>query len=330
VIVSGTDLVEWSGLPAPSRPVFVSGCSRSGTTLLGAMLGLGGGQLTVPESEFKWLLFGWGASSNGIVDLDRARPLLEHDRMFRRWGASIPHDAPTHVSHSSFVRYLVGDYARREGKDDATVWIDHSPGNVRYMRTLLDLFPNARFVHLIRDGRAVAASILPLDWGPNTALEAAHFWSLQIAAGLAGEEALGPDVVHRVRYEDLLSSPAPVLQKICDFAGLSYDDAMVTTRDYEVRGYETAHQGRVAHAPDPNRGQAWRNLLPARDIEDFEWLTCDLLSYLGYEPVFGPSARRPTKARHARVAAAGAVRRVVVNRVLHRRRMRDLAKRGEN
>ena len=65
----------------------------------------------------------------------------------------------------------------------------------------------------------MAASLLPLDWGPNNTLHAAEYWLAHTAPGLAAESELGAERVLRVKYEDLVSQPESALQRIASFAG---------------------------------------------------------------------------------------------------------------
>ena len=313
-----------SAAAPPRRPVFVGGCSRSGTTLLGAMLGVGPAAVTVPEATFKWELFedaGPAGSDPGSTRLDPsvlARRLRE-DRMFGLWDVDLPLGEP--LTYRGLLDGLVDSYAARVGKPDAGVWVDHTPGNIRFGLTLHRTFPDARFVHLVRDGRAVAASVLPLDWGPNSATESGLYWATQIAAGFALESALGPDVVRTVRYEDLVLDPAGTLPALCDFLGLPYRDDMLADRDYRVGAYETEQQRLVAAPPDPSRTEAWRDALAPRQIRDFERVTGELLEYLGYPVVLGAAARRASRREHLTTMLAANARRWTVDKVRFHRRV---------
>src|SRR3954467_11184607 len=162
------------------NPVFIGGCSRSGTTLLGAMLGYGPGAVAVPEAEFKWNLWSSGAVTDRGVHRDRAKRLLDADPKFGMWGVEAPTRLPEPATFESLLTHLVCDHAHAAGKPRPRRWTDHTPGNVRFFGTLHRHFSQARFVHLVRDGRAVAASVIPLDWGPNDAVEAATYWSTQL------------------------------------------------------------------------------------------------------------------------------------------------------
>jgi hypothetical protein len=302
-------------------PIFVGGCSRSGTTLLGAMLGWGEGRLTVPEADFKWEMYASCAVDQDRVDLPLARALLAGDPKFALWGIA---PAPGHGSmhFGELMSSLVERHAAARGTSARVAWIDHTPGNIRFVPTWHRVLPEARFVHVIRDGRAVAASVLPLDWGPNTATEAARHWALQVVAGLAAAEALGPDLVHTVRYEDLVLEPERTLKLVCDFAGIDYDDRMVDKRDYALPAYTAGQHDLVLSRPDPGRVEAWRDVLRPAQVRAFERLTGELLDLLGYRSDYGISAARQGPAEHYRELAGSAVRRVVLDRLRRRSRWR--------
>lgn len=97
-------------------------------------------------------------------------------------------------------------------------WGDKTPLYVRKMRLIQSLLPEARFIHVIRDGRDVALSNIPLWFGPNSIEEAAHWWQNWIRE--AREQSQGLDAYLEIRYEDLVLDTVPTLKKVCDFINL--------------------------------------------------------------------------------------------------------------
>jgi sulfotransferase family protein len=310
-------------------PILVGGCSRSGTTLLGAMLGAAPGHLTVPEAEFKWTLYAAGAVGRAdVVDVRAARAVLARDPKFGLWDVPLPSVAGggraggAEVPYDELVTGLVAEHALVRGRAADRAWVDHTPGNIRYVATLRRALAGARFVHVVRDGRAVAASVLPLDWGPNTAVEAARHWGLQVAAGLAAAVAYGPDVVHTVRFEDLVTDPERTMKEVCAFAGVDFDGAMLAPASYRLPAY-TARQHRLVGAPpDPSRVDAWRERLRPAQVRAFERLTGELLDCLGYPSVYGVRARRQPAREHYAEVAVSAARRLGLDRVRRAARWR--------
>lgn len=326
--MSVTSLEEEIRSAATPRPVFVGGCSRSGTTLLGAMLGVGADRLTVPEAEFKWQLLAHLGTPGPDVDLAAAAAFLRRDWKFRFWGCDLPTPvAGSRAPYAGLVSAVVLRHGRRVGKPAPALWIDHTPGNIRCALTLARLFTDARFVNVVRDGRAVAASVLPLDWGPNDVIEAARHWATQIALGLAAEQALGGARVLTVRYEDLVAEPDVVLRRICAFIDTPFDPAMLGTREYRVPGYSVAQHGLVGSAPDRARVDGWRGTLSRRQVETFEDTSGELLAYLGYELDYGVLAHRLPPLEHLRSSSVSVLRRWSVNRA-RRLLRRKLAEAG--
>lgn len=326
-------MTGWTeALPAPNHatcPVFIGGCSRSGTTLLAAMLGSGPGAITVPEAEFKWnAVKRRGADTR--MRLGSLFDFLERDPKFAYWGLTLPLLSPAEraapADLADVLARLAAAYASADGKPAATRWVDHTPGNIRYLATLAGLYPDAKLVHIVRDGRAVAASVIPLDFGPNTVAEAADYWASQAALGLAATKHFDDGRVMMVRFEDLLEHPRETLRAVCEHVGIRYNDAMVHERDYRVQAYTAEQHSLVARPPDPRRATAWRAALTRRDVEIFEARTGELLAYLGYAMDYGMAARDLGKTEHLQSATTSAVRRLVTDRVRrHLRRRRPTA-----
>ena len=145
--------------------------------MLGATLGRHSTCLAVPETTF-------------IADaLRRFHPIEEADpRALLRFVVASPRhrlwESPFDVDAvpdetirgglADVVRAVVAGYGRGRGRSEFRHWVDHTPLNLRHAVALFRLFPDARMLHLVRDGRAVAASVLPLDWGATDADTAAR------------------------------------------------------------------------------------------------------------------------------------------------------------
>ncbi len=303
------------------RPVFIGGCHRSGTTMLGAMLGVPPASLCVPEMPSKFGMLRLWERRGGAADPGAVLTQIARGWRFQMWGVEIDRAAVEDAAIASpreLVEYLVKSYGRKLGRSDADVWIEHSPRNVQCAATLFALFPEARMVHIVRDGRGVAASIMPLDWGPNEIEGAGHFWAEKVGYGLGAESALGPERVVRVRYEDLVLDPEKTLQALCPALGLAYDPAMVEGSGFRPHRYSARQHALVGHRPEPARVDAWERELTPRQVEIFEHVTGDLLCYLGYVPRYGARARRMSRGERltmrVRELAKGLVNQVRVRR----------------
>lgn len=269
---------------------FVVGCQRSGTTLLQAMLD-GHPQLAMaPESHFIVSLgrrFGgnWGAA--GETDAAFADALLER-RRFAYWrmdraellavlAVARPRD------FAGAVRTVFAAWAQRQGKP---AYGDKTPRYAAHLGALGGLFPEARFVHLIRDGRDVALSMAEsFERGPQSPVEGAMFWRTAVEAARRAGSALGPNRYLEVRYERLVAEPEAVISAVAAFLELDPDPRMLSPAESAGRiiaGYpEAADHGNLGRTIEARRD--WRHEMPAEGIADFELLAGDLLEQLGYE-----------------------------------------------
>jgi hypothetical protein len=290
-------------------PVFIGGCDRSGTTLLGSVLGSHHSILCVPEAQFKYELFVLASQNNKNIDIEKITDFLVRNWRLGLWG--ITEEIKNKFQKSgaediaSILRWLSARYGQKIGKTKFSQWIDHTPSNLRHIFQLLDYFPDARFIHIVRDGRAIAASssFSHLEWGPNTPLEAARFWLEKISYGLAAENTIGPERVIRIRYEDLLLQMNKTLERICDFLKIEVCDEMKKASGFTPHPYTARQHSLVGSPPDPKRAFAWKLSLTTREIEIFESVAGDVLRCLSYKPLFGECARpaKPWERRSMRL-----------------------------
>ena len=111
-----------------------------------------------------------------------------------RWS---PRRRPT--SRRRYARVYAA-YAAHQNKPR---YADKTPKYVKDMARLTNLFPEARFVHIVRDGRDVVLSFQSLTWGPDAAIEAALRWRNWVELGRAAARDSGEDKYMEVRYEEL-------------------------------------------------------------------------------------------------------------------------------
>ena len=287
-------------VPARVRPIFIGGCERSGTTMLGSMLGAGPRAVCTPESIFKTFAFqGLPWPPTGRASLCRLWQQIKKDRFYRNWELELPEDAtlPGHIgSFDELLVWLVRRYGRKIGLEEFDWWVDHSPHNLQHARWLRELFPDAKFIHLVRDGRAVAASALPIDrWGPHHIVDAGPWWDRRVGYGLAAEQLLAEEQIMRVQYEALLREPETTVREICRFTGLDFNVRMIGGGDFDVPKFSQKQHHLVGRPPDPSRATAWQKVLSKRQIEILEYFSAEMLTHLGYQPLYGLSARPPTK-----------------------------------
>jgi hypothetical protein len=298
-------------------PFFV-GCGRSGTTLFRAIFD-SHPDLAIPgESHFIVHLLPNRRRYETAMGLDAEAflaDLLPHPR-FRLWRladddvrSALKEDRPSTLADA--IRTVFRLYAASQGKSR---FGDKTPGYVSHLSSLAALFPEARFVHIIRDGRDVGLSYLDVSFGPDTVERAAIHWERMVERGRQAGRRLGPDRYVQVRYEDLLDDPEATARALCAFADLEFHPRMLR---YPERAADVARgsafpeaHGRLALPPTKGL-RDWRTQMAQKDVTAFELLAGDLLTELGYERTVQRAGVR------VRARVAGSRLRIQAGRLVH-------------
>jgi len=273
---------------------FIVGCGRSGNTLLRMMLDSSPEMAIPPETEVIVAAAEAGGDANTfcatVTDHWRFADMHIDASLFRSRVQSL-----RAFSTADGLRELYRCYAEKFGKSR---YGDKTPYYATYLPLIASLFPEARAIHIIRDGRAVAASMLPLWFGPNDAAEMGRYWTEIITTIRA--TATMPTM--EVRYESLVQQPDVELRAIFEFCELEWHDSVlryherapdrvreVTTDAPSVDGAVLApvhrrHEihRRLGHPPDPDRIDAWRDELSPGDLAAFMCHAAPMMRELGY------------------------------------------------
>lgn len=255
-----------------TSPIFLVGCVRSGTTMLRLMLDHHPEVAFLPEFEFAVdLVDDRGAAPR----LDAFHSYLEQHRIFLDHGLAIDRqlDFPG----------LLGSFLDQKRDRDAKPLVGATV-HTNFDR-LLHIWPDARFIHLVRDGRDVSRSIVQQGWAGN-AYEAAKMWLTAESLWADLAPRIGADRRHEVRYEDLVVRPEETLGSLCKFLGVPYDPAMLSYPQSSTYG-----------APSPSLSGQWQRMPPG-ELSTLESRLGEMLARLGYPPS-GQPARRPSRTRQA-------------------------------
>lgn len=262
---------------------FVVGSARSGTTMLRLMLNAHEQVAVPPESRFVVELW----TGNERVEREWFLQTLAANKRFQVW--DLPVDAVAHelpqgadVAYPEAIEAAYRAYAHVHGK---TIWGDKTPRYVEHIDVLARLFPEARFVHLVRDGRNVALSYGGVPFGPKNVAKAADLWRRRVAAGITSGRALPPGRYFELRYEQVVADPASQMRVLCDFLGLPFDEGML---EYTERARDAVLARSADHNPRLLEGtkarlRDWAEEMPARQIEIFEAVAGNELTELGYD-----------------------------------------------
>jgi hypothetical protein len=276
--------------------VFIVGCPRSGTTLLRRIVDAHPQVAIPPETHWVPTFFEdrAGLTPEGLVTPDLIDRLVEH-RKFPKLGITRQAlDAllvdGVSVSYARFVTGVFDLYGLAQGK--ALVG-DKTPEYGRKIRTLHGLWPQAKFVHLVRDGRDVCLSLTGwkvkaaklsrrfTTWDEDPVTTAAVSWEWNVRLVRERGEPLGPRRYYEMRYEALVARPAVECARLCAFLGVPYDDAMLRFHEGRTRA-DPALDAKRAWRPITAGLRDWRTQMTSEDVERFEAAAGDLLDELGY------------------------------------------------
>jgi len=254
-----------------TRPIFVAGSARSGTTLLQSALGAHPRIAAPPEIYFAtriWSLSDYYGDLRDDVALERAvRATLEFALLesLELDGAAVLAEAKAGPrTYGGLFETLMHHIAARRGKPR---WSDKTPWQAPSVAW--ELAPDAQVIHIVRDPRDVVASSVEAPWIGERPLELARAWArFNRRAAREGAHA-GPARYHRVRYEDLANDPETVLRLVCAFLEEEFDTAMLDPRARSESGTvvdaAAPWQDRVATPIKASRVGRYADVLSWRD-----------------------------------------------------------------
>ncbi|MFD7711984.1 sulfotransferase family protein [Streptomyces sp. NPDC059785] len=297
--------------PPSVRPVFVLGCPRSGTTLLQLMLHAHPRIAMPPETRFVLpayagrLDFGdlrERANRAGLAEWITGREASRFHELGVDAGQVVRRITDGPPTLGSALGTVLRSYAEAHGK---VRWGDKRPAYALHVREMLRLFPDAQFIHLVRDGRDCVASLLGMDWWHRGFHEAVATWAQVADTTRAHARRLGPGTWHELRFEDLLADPEKELRGVCGFLGEEYAPQMSEPHRVAasaVPARKTWHW-RTHGALDASRAGSWATRLTPAQIALCDDVLGRRLTSYGYALA---GAVRPDPAellRYRRVAA---------------------------
>lgn len=241
------------------EPIFLVGAERSGTTLMRLMLDSHPDVAFGEEFEFAVTHIEADGTFPPIADFERA---MATDRIFGTSGFSIDPSLPYPELIDGFLR------KRQEGKGAKFVGATIHFGFVKALR----IWPDAKFIHMIRDPRDVARSSVEMGWAGNVWFGLDKWIEADDGRRELGE-LVPADRILDVGFDDLMADHVAVLDRICDFVGLTYTEQMLAyaaSTDYDI--------------PDPTRARDWRGDMSSLDVRMVETRLGDRLVEAGFEP----------------------------------------------
>lgn len=277
-------------------PFFIVGSGRCGTTLLRRVLQASPDLHIPPEnwamggciSDFRY--YSWLMPWKAIVNLYLGR----HIGANHRWFANPPSNLQRRLlsiaePKRSLARLIAECYIYHGESQEAqfTRWADKTPLNINHMDAILEVFPDARFIHMIRDGIDVVHSWSKLGKYKGDVTGPAKRWKDAIAKGEAFSHS-NPESILEVRYERFVRNPADVAKKIFRFIDLEYDEDMLTREDHFCKmgqARKIEHYQKAFQDISPRNIGKGREALTSQQAEKLKPMMNDVLTDLGYDPI---------------------------------------------
>lgn len=278
-------------------PIFIVGANRSGTTLLRLMLNAHP-HIAIPdevnyfESAFQGIpVTDWAAP--GLTDDEYAAFVTERiEAMLAHSGMDLDRaslQAAMRAGPATFrtpYAVLLHHWAEKHG---ATRWGEKTPGNLFFVDVLREMFPSARFIHMVRDPRAGVASMQRVSFFPDdVALNALIRRTFADDARTRLPSVVPASHRRAVRYEDLVTDPEATLRSLCAFLETSYHPAMLhfhqAAEQHMSDDAATAFNATATRPVQTGRVRAWETRLSRHEVAMVETICQTEMEAFGYAP----------------------------------------------
>ncbi|HZU71318.1 MAG TPA: sulfotransferase [Acidimicrobiales bacterium] len=266
--------------PLYGRMIFVVGARRSGTNWLQRIIATHPDVLAVPSETH---LF-----SHGLAELNQR---FQHALPTSGSTGQVYMERPALLdAMRDFCDQVFGRLAAAIGPDKARI-CERTPLHAQHLDLIGEVYPDAAVVHIIRDGRDAARSLLAQPWGPATMAEAAREWASTVGAARTARAPW----YREVRYEALFADPVGGADELFSWLDLPVDAPLLE----RVRAEAAVSYNTDAGRPELTVAK-WGPALTPSEREAFEAEAGELNRALGYgEP---PS---PHPVRHGAASRGG-------------------------
>ena len=252
--------------------VFICGALRSGSTVFHLMLNSHPNITNPGEYDF---LFDEIKDNGELPKTSDYIEFLQSDRIFNSTSLNID----ITLGYSNLIKSFISQM-----KEDDNILAINIHRNFEHAYRL---FPDAKYIHLLRDPRDVASSSIGMNWAGNVYYGVDHWIDTEKSWDKL-TELLDDEQYIEVRFEDLISDAVSALKTVCEFIGTSYTDNMF---DYENNS--------TYSKPDITLINQWKRKLSTLELQNVEYKVFDMMSLRNYElsgnPISAPNVYKRIK-----------------------------------
>lgn len=262
------------------EPIFIIGMPRSGTTLLSMILNAHSQLAISPETHYFTKYWHRCEQDNCLQDKEKAKGFvncfLSSDEV-KDMGFSVKEVEEIYntliqdknLTHKTILQTILSKYASKQGK---TIWGEKTPAHLEYVPVIATLFPNARFICIVRDPRDVSLSLRKVPWNRGNVFHHARRWKRYIQMSQYYAQQYYPNFLE-IKFEDLLANPESVIYTICSYLGLPFEVDMLAFHKKARLNFDLAKEPWKAKSIQPldqHNTMKWLNQMPAYEVKVIE------------------------------------------------------------
>jgi hypothetical protein len=271
-------------------PVFIVGAPRSGTTLMAVLLDRHSNIAIGPETQFftEFIPRYWAETTpkthDELVDSALAFKRIA-DFNFDR-GQLFRHFQQYELTVANLLRSIMEVHAIRSSKSRPG---EKSPQHLQHIPVILEGFPEAKIICVLRDGRDVVRSLVEAPWAiPNNPRRLRLFclrWNDAVEQTLHYQRTLSSNQFTTVKFEDVLRQPKQELERLCNFLGETFEETQLEPAQPSsvIPGWEKQWKSKAGEMLDPGRIEAWRHAADQKQIWVMNSMMGPLLERMGYQ-----------------------------------------------
>jgi len=262
------------------NPIFIVGAARSGTTLLSMIL----------NSHSKIGFFGETQAYHVIrykyaTNFEKKKNL---NRFLRDWNSHVKSNTPypdllkeekvieklkTSKTYAETINVVMEAFINQEKK---TIWGDKSPSHIFRLKTILEAFPKAKIIHIVRDPRSVITSQLEAfnrnNFSDKNIVLKALYWNA-VVKKKKKYDRIDHNNYMLCTYESVIEDTLLSIKKICQFLNVEFEQGMLSYYEKSEKygqkdkdGILTKHHHLITKKVDKSRISRWKNRLSAFQI----------------------------------------------------------------
>ncbi|MBF0250962.1 MAG: sulfotransferase [Alphaproteobacteria bacterium] len=278
-----------------TQQIFTTGTMRTGTTLVGNILSM---HPDIQVFAEKVHFFRFVYQKYSPLNLANAERALHHIRIrwYYRFGVTFDVDrvmarleqerelTPA-VLYNAIMTYLLE-------RTMAKIWTENLAFHWHYIPHFLNMFPNGKVFHVVRDIRGVLASWREMTfWPGDLYLNTIFNWIDSVNMMAHYKQTLPADRYMTVRFEDIHADPEGMSRKLCDFLGVEFAELMIQPEKWEesfdanfVEANVSSHTKKKVYGFNPDRAHTWKRVLEPWEVTLTETLAAKQMESVGYEP----------------------------------------------